>query len=171
LLCTGEPASEVIRVTVRIEYHRAFKNGPDLTKTGAAEKENTQMPTSTARVPKRNKRELEKYRRLLEQKKAELSTELAKARNAEEESNEESTQDIEDKSVSSYTREFLFSLTDGERTVVIQIDEALGRIDDGSYGFCLNCGTTVSEKRLTAVPWTPYCVDCQELFEKGLLEG
>jgi RNA polymerase-binding transcription factor len=129
------------------------------------------MATSAARVPKRNKRELEKFRKLLELKKAELSNELAKARSAEEESNEESTQDIADKAVSSYTREFLYSLTDGERTVLLQIDEALGRIDDGSYGFCGNCGVQMSERRLTAVPWTPYCVDCQELAEKGLLEG
>jgi RNA polymerase-binding transcription factor len=129
------------------------------------------MATSAARVPKRNKRELEKFRKLLEQKKQELSNELAKARSAEAESNEESTQDIADKAVSSYTREFLYSLTDGERTLLLQIDEALGRIDDGSYGFCGNCGVQMSEKRLTAVPWTPYCVDCQELAEKGLLEG
>jgi DnaK suppressor protein len=129
------------------------------------------MATSAARVPKRNKRELEKYRKLLEQKKAELSNELAKARSAEEESNEEATQDIADKAVSSYTREFLYSLTDGERTVLLQIDEALARIDDGTYGLCANCGVQMNEKRLTAVPWTPYCVDCQELSEKGLLEG
>lgn len=129
------------------------------------------MPTSAARVPKRTKRELEKYRRLLEQKKAELATELAKARDAEEESNEESTQDIADKAVSSYTREFLYSLTDSERTTRLQIDEAIARIDDGTYGSCMNCGVPMSEKRLTAVPWTPYCVDCQELAEKGLLEG
>ncbi len=129
------------------------------------------MPTSTARAPKRNKRELEKYRRLLEHKKAELSTELAKARTAEEDTTEESTQDIADKAVSSYTREFLYSLTDSERTVLLQIDEALARVEEGTYGFCGNCGKEMNEKRLTAVPWTPYCVDCQELAEKGLLEG
>lgn len=92
------------------------------------------MPSSTARAPKRNKRELEKYRRVLEQKKVELSDELAKARSAEVETTEESTQDIADKAVSSYTREFLYSLTDGERTVLLQIDEALNRVDDGAYG-------------------------------------
>lgn len=129
------------------------------------------MPSSTARAPKKNKRELEKYRRVLELKKVELSDELAKARNAEEETNEESTQDIADKAVSSYTREFLYSLTDAERTVLLQIDEALNRIDDGAYGFCANCGLPISEKRLAAVPWSPHCVDCQELAEKGLLEG
>ena len=105
------------------------------------------MPTSTARVPKRNKRELEKYRRLLEQKKAELSNELAKARSAEEESNEESTQDIADKAVSSYTREFLYSLTDAERTVVLQIDEALARID-------LAAVSAPAKPKLTPIPTT-----------------
>ena len=129
------------------------------------------MPSSTVRAPKRNKRELEKYRRVLEVKKVELSDELAKARSAEVETTEESTQDIADKAVSSYTREFLYSLTDGERTVLLQIDEALNRVDDGTYGSCVNCGAPISEKRLVAVPWTPHCVDCQELAEKGLLEG
>ncbi len=129
------------------------------------------MPTRTARAPKLTKREIEKYRRILEEKKGIVSAEIAKARSAEEETTEESTQDIADKAVSSYTREFLYTLTDAERTVILQIDEALNRIDDGAYGSCANCGVTMSDKRLTAVPWTPYCVDCQELFEKGLLEG
>ncbi len=129
------------------------------------------MPSTAAKPVKMNKKELEKYRRLLEDKKSSLSAEIAKTRSAEEETTEESTQDIADKAVSSYTREFLYSLTDGERTVVLQIDEALGRIDDGTYGYCVNCGAVIGEKRLVAVPWTPHCVDCQELAEKGLLEG
>jgi RNA polymerase-binding transcription factor len=127
--------------------------------------------TTTARAPKLNKKELEKYRRLLEEKKNSLSAELAKARDAEEETTEEATQDIADKAVSSYTREFLYSLSDGDRTTLLQIDEALGRIDEGTYGLCGNCGSPMAEKRLMAVPWTPYCVECQELSEKGLLEN
>src|SRR6476469_75845 len=104
------------------------------------------MPSSTARAPKRNKRELEKYRRVLEVKKTELSDELAKARNAEEETTEESTQDIADKAVSSYTREFLYSLTDGERGTLLQIDEAIARVDDATYGLCANCGQSMAER-------------------------
>jgi len=126
--------------------------------------------TSTARASKLPKKELEKYRRLLEEKKNSLSVDLARARDAEEETTEESTQDIADKAVSSYTREFLYSLSDSDRTTLVQIDEALGRIDDGTYGACANCGVMMVEKRLMAVPWTPYCIDCQELLEKGLLE-
>ena len=129
------------------------------------------MPTSAIRPAKLTKKELERYRKLLEEKKRSLSADLAKTRDAEEETTEESTQDIADKAVSSYTREFLYSLTDGERTVLLEIDEALNRIDDGAYGFCVNCAAAISEKRLVAVPWTPHCVDCQELAEKGLLEG
>jgi DnaK suppressor protein len=126
--------------------------------------------TSTARASKLPKKELEKYRRLLEEKKNSLSVDLARARDAEEETTEESTQDIADKAVSSYTREFLYSLSDSDRTTLVQIDEALARIDDGTYGACANCGVMMVEKRLMAVPWTPYCIDCQELLEKGLLE-
>jgi RNA polymerase-binding transcription factor len=129
------------------------------------------MPTSTARAARMPKKEVERYRRLLEAKKSTLSAELAKTRSAEEETTEELTQDIADKAVSSYTREFLYSLTDTERNTLIQIDQALLRIEEGAYGFCLNCGAAISEKRLEAVPWSSYCVDCQELSEKGLLEN
>ncbi|HEY7111896.1 MAG TPA: TraR/DksA family transcriptional regulator [Thermoanaerobaculia bacterium] len=126
---------------------------------------------STVRAAKLPKKELEKYRRLLEEKKGSLSVDLAKARDAEEETTEESTQDIADKAVSSYTREFLYSLSDSDRTTLLQIDEALARIEEGTYGACQSCGAPKAEKRLLAVPWAPYCIDCQELSEKGLLEG
>ena len=129
------------------------------------------MPSTATMAARMTKKEMEKYRRLLDEKKATLSAELAKTRSAEEETTEESTQDIADKAVSSYTREFLYSLTDGERSTLLQIDDALGRVEDGSYGLCLNCGSLMTEKRLNAVPWAPYCLDCQELSEKGMLQN
>lgn len=129
------------------------------------------MPSSAARAARLTKKELEKYRKLLQEKKAVLSAEIAKTRSAEEETTEESTQDIADKAVSSYTREFLYSLTDGERQTLLRIDDALLRIDAGTYGFCVNCNTAMTEKRLNAVPWAPYCLDCQELAEKGMLQN
>ena len=49
------------------------------------------------------------------------------------------------------------------------IEEAFARMRNESYGVCTNCGATIGEKRLLAVPWTPFCIDCQELQEKGLL--
>ena len=127
------------------------------------------MPTSTARVAKMPKKELERYRRLLLEKKSSLMSELAKTKNAEVETTEEATQDIADKAVSSYTREFLYSLNDSERNTAQLIDQAFARIDEGTYGFCQNCGAPMNEKRLTAIPWSPHCLACQEAAEKGLL--
>jgi DnaK suppressor protein len=129
------------------------------------------MPSTATKAARLTKKEIEKYRRLLDDKKSSLSAEIAKTRSAEEETTEESTQDIADKAVSSYTREFLYSLTDGERNTLLHIDDALGRIDEGTYGLCLNCGQLMTEKRLNAVPWAPYCLDCQELSEKGMLQN
>ena len=79
-------------------------------------------------------------------------------------------QDLADKAASAYSKELNFSLSDGERQLLMQIDEAFVRMKDGSYGTCTNCGTVIGEKRLQAVPWTPYCIDCQELQEKGMLQ-
>jgi len=127
----------------------------------------TSAKTSSVRV---SKKDVEKYRRALVAKKDEISQELVKNKDAGQESSDEQTQDIADKATSSYTKEFLFSLSDTERTLVQQIDQAIARIDEGSYGTCTHCGNPLMEKRLEAVPWTPYCLDCMELSEKGLLD-
>ena len=78
-------------------------------------------------------------------------------------------QDLADKAASAYSKELNFSLSDGERNLLMSIEEALGRIDEGTFGTCSNCGNTIGEKRLSAVPWTSFCIDCQELQEKGML--
>ena len=83
---------------------------------------------------------------------------------------DEGTEDIVDRANSSYNREFMFSLSDSERQLLIQVDEALGRLDAGTFGSCIHCGRAIGEKRIEAVPWARYCIDCQELKEKGLLE-
>ncbi len=49
------------------------------------------------------------------------------------------------------------------------IDEAFERVKNDTYAVCTNCNNPIGEKRLQAVPWTPFCIDCQELQEKGLL--
>lgn len=78
-------------------------------------------------------------------------------------------QDLADKAASAYSKELNFSLSDAERGVLMQIEEAFNRMKEGTYGTCTNCGATIGEKRLQAVPWTPFCIDCAELQEKGLL--
>jgi DnaK suppressor protein len=78
-------------------------------------------------------------------------------------------QDLADKAASAYSKELNFSLSDGERNVLMLVEEAFNRIKGGTFGVCTNCGNTIGEKRLQAIPWSPYCIDCQELVEKGLL--
>jgi DnaK suppressor protein len=78
-------------------------------------------------------------------------------------------QDLADKAASAYSKELNFSLSDAERGVLMQIEEAFNRIKEGTYGICTNCGATIGDKRLQAVPWTPFCIDCAELQEKGML--
>lgn len=79
-------------------------------------------------------------------------------------------QDLADKAASAYSKELNFSLSDVERNLMMMIDESFNRIKDGSFGTCTNCNVEIGEKRLTAVPWTPFCIDCQELQEKGMLQ-
>jgi DnaK suppressor protein len=89
---------------------------------------------------------------------------------AGQESADDGTEDIVDRANNAYNRELMFSLSDTERNTLLQIENALRRMDEGTYGRCSNCGQNIALPRLEALPWARFCVDCQELAEKGLLE-
>ncbi len=109
------------------------------------------------------------YEDALRAKQRELIDSYQRDKAAGNASPDDGIQDLADKAASAYSKELNFSLSDGERNLLMQIDEAFVRMKNGSYAVCTNCGTVIGEKRLTAVPWTPFCIDCQELQEKGLL--
>ena len=90
---------------------------------------------------------------------------------AGQESADDGTDDLVDRANAAYNRELMFSLSDAERTMLLQIEDALKRINVAAYGRCTNCGCTISVLRLEAVPWARFCIDCQELAEKGMLEA
>jgi len=81
----------------------------------------------------------------------------------------EATQDPADMAANAYTKELLISMSANDRRLLELIDEALARIEAGEFGECVNCGEQVQEKRLEAVPWARYCLKCQDLQERGLL--
>jgi DnaK suppressor protein len=83
---------------------------------------------------------------------------------------EPDTQDVADMAVESYTKEFNFGKSSGDRHLLQLIGDALERIENKSYGTCVNCESVIGPKRLEAVPWTRLCIQCQDLLEKGLLE-
>jgi DnaK suppressor protein len=116
------------------------------------------------------KKEKEKYRKKLIKKKEEIINKISEVYNESKEVESGIAQDLVDKAESSYTKEFLLSLSDSERKQLFLIDEALKRIERSDYNICQMCGKEISKKRLDAVPWTPYCRECQEKEEEESLE-
>jgi RNA polymerase-binding transcription factor len=114
-------------------------------------------------------KKLKTYREKLVQKKKEMLEAYSKNMNYGKEADGEGAQDIADKASNSYTKEFLFSLSNSERDTLQLVDEALTRIEGENYGVCVVCEDEMDRKRLEAVPWAKRCISCQEKQEQGLL--
>lgn len=71
-----------------------------------------------------------------------------------------------DAGTDNFDREFALSLVSNEQEALYEIEEALRRLDSGTYGLCGNCERPVRKERLEAVPFARLCVDCQSLIEK-----
>ena len=80
------------------------------------------------------------------------------------------TPDPVDLAVRNYSKNVMLAVSENESKQLALIDEAIRRVDDKEYGECLNCEKEINAKRLAAIPWARYCLDCQELQEKGLLD-
>ncbi len=113
-----------------------------------------------------NAKERERFKKILLKKKEEIINILSEAYSEGKEIETGIAQDVADKAESSYTKEFLFNLSDTERKRLSMIDEALKRIEDSSYSICQKCQNNISKKRLVVVPWAPHCIECQEKEEK-----
>lgn len=109
-------------------------------------------------------------RQRLEKQRDEILNMYKQDLRAGQESADDGTEDIVDRANNAYNRELMFSLSDTERNTLLLIENALRRMDEGTYGRCSNCGQNIALPRLEALPWARFCVDCQELAEKGLLE-
>jgi DnaK suppressor protein len=70
----------------------------------------------------------------------------------------------------SYEQEFALELMDSERKVITEIDYALNRIEEGTYGICEIDGELIPKQRLEAIPWARLCVGCAGLIEKGVVK-
>ena len=113
-----------------------------------------------------NQTELNKYRAILEAKQKELSVGL---RNREDIAIEK-TPDALDEVQLAGERELAIRNLDRESSLLRNVKGALGRIADGSYGICLHCEEEIKPKRLDAVPWTKFCIRCQELADRHEFE-
>ena len=111
----------------------------------------------------------DKYRKRLLTRQEELILDISRNRQVTDETVDEQAQDMVDRATSAYTREFAFSLSEADRKALLLIEQALLRIEQGTYGVCVHCQGVVQEKRLEAVPWARHCLECQEMQDKGLL--
>jgi DnaK suppressor protein len=112
------------------------------------------------------KTELNKYKALLEARQAELAGGL---RNREGIAIEK-TADALDEVQLAGERELAIRNLDRESNMLRNVRLALARMADGSYGTCLHCEEDISPKRLNAVPWTAYCIKCQEAADRHEFE-
>ena len=116
-----------------------------------------------------DKKRLDYYRKKLAIRREELMKTIARTQEEGRTADEDPTVDLADKAANSYTKEFLFDMTNTDRKILNLIDAALKRIDTDDYGVCANCQDELQQKRLEAVPWAKHCITCQEKMEQGLL--
>jgi DnaK suppressor protein len=110
------------------------------------------------------KRELTAFRKLLNERRHELITEASRTVDGMGETREQFP-DPTDRASLEGNRNLTLRIRDRERKLISKIDEALGRIDDGSYGKCEECGQDIGMERLKARPVTTLCIDCKSLQE------
>lgn len=108
--------------------------------------------------------QLQRFRSLLEIRQHELLQRIEQ--NQRHARRTESESDIVDQAANDSERESFFGRNDREHQFLQVIESALDRIRSGSYGECVTCGKEINEKRLEAIPWTAYCIQCEELIER-----
>ena len=129
----------------------------------------TEKAKATVEVPQ-DQDQYKALRERLQNQRDEILNMYKQDLRAGQESADDGTEDIVDRANNAYNRELMFSLSDTERNTLLLIENALRRMDEGTYGRCSNCGQSIALPRLEALPWARFCVDCQELAEKGILE-
>jgi DnaK suppressor protein len=110
--------------------------------------------------------EINKYKAMLEAKQAELSVGL---RNRDDIAIEKTPDAIDEVQLAG-ERELAIRNLDRESNLLRNVRGALARIADGSYGVCMHCEEDIKIKRLDAVPWTKYCIRCQEAADRHEFE-
>jgi DnaK suppressor protein len=111
--------------------------------------------------------ELNKYRNVLQAQQAEL-VHLVQNRDGIA---IEKSPDALDEVQHATERELAIRNLDRESNLLKNTRAALRRIEDGSFGVCLHCEEDISPKRLVAVPWAAFCIQCQEIADRNQING
>jgi RNA polymerase-binding protein DksA len=120
------------------------------------------------------KKDLSEFKKLVLKKKDELLEDIQHiSDDTLKKSQKEASGDISgytyhmaDVATDSYDREFSLGLASSERKFIYELDDALKRIEEGTFGICQDCKSLISKSRLKAVPHARTCIKCQEKREK-----
>jgi DnaK suppressor protein len=120
------------------------------------------------------KKELQDFKKLVLKRKEEILDEIKHiSEDTLKKSQKEASGDISgytyhmaDVATDTYDREFSLSLASNERKSIYEFDDALKRIEEGTFGICEVCKLLIARNRLKAVPQARLCVKCQEKKEK-----
>ncbi|MCP4201967.1 MAG: TraR/DksA family transcriptional regulator [bacterium] len=114
-------------------------------------------------------RQIEIIRKRLSEKRQQIMNLYVHDLRAGQKLSDAGAEDLVDRANDAYNREFMLSLSGSERDALLEVEHALERLDGGDFGQCNHCEEKIPAKRLQAVPWARYCIDCQEQAEQGIL--
>ena len=123
---------------------------------------------------KLGKREMLEFKKLILKKKSELIDQINHiSEDTLKKSPKEASGDISsytyhmaDIATDTYDREFIMSLASNDRALFYEIEDALKKIEEGTYGICEGCKNLIARVRLKAIPYARLCLKCQEKKEK-----
>ncbi|MBI2123176.1 MAG: TraR/DksA C4-type zinc finger protein [Armatimonadetes bacterium] len=141
-------------------------------------KARTVRPVRASRAGKtrpRTKRELDEFRKMLQEERERLTEELEAMEEHTPEIEEQVgmdvgggyDEDLADVASSTFEREKGLALESSVQAMLTQVEEALGRIEEGTYGICQRCGDPIDAARLRVLPYATLCIRCKELEEKS----
>jgi DnaK suppressor protein len=112
-----------------------------------------------------DQKKLEHFRSILLKELPEHAQQVREDQMSAIEGAEDGVKDSLDMSIEDVNKEIAFTMGERESEMVTEIDEALRRIDDGTYGKCQRCGRDIDERRLEALPTARYDAECQAQIE------
>ena len=120
-------------------------------------------------LDKLDRKTIARFRKILLKEREQIVGEVKQIVESSNEMGQDGIQDIGDEAANIYNKQILLSLNENERMRLKEVDESLDRIENGTYGICVECGGPISLKRLEVRPVAKYCVPCLTKLEKGKL--
>jgi DnaK suppressor protein len=114
-----------------------------------------------------DKKTLQRLKKILLKEREEIIGGVKQIYESSKEIGQDGIQDIGDEAANIYNKQILLSLNENERIRLQEVDDALDRLANGTYGICEECGGPVGLKRLEVRPVAKYCVPCKTKLEKA----